>query len=217
MEEMEYPASPYNEGGTLRTRASLLFRLRDWKDNDTWREFYDLYYNFVYRHARGSGLDHHEAEEVTQEVFQACAKNIKTFDPHPRPGSFRRWLGNLARWRVSDKLRERKKPSDTHNNRYPVEEDPRDLIDRIPAPSDSETIRLEEEWRQELYLTALKRIAQKVNPKHYQVFHLHHRDEWPLKRIAAELKISRASAYVINHRLKSQLQQELESLTAKLD
>ncbi|MBC2607484.1 sigma-70 family RNA polymerase sigma factor [Pelagicoccus albus] len=199
---------------TLRTRATLLFRLRDWKDGETWREFYDLYYNFVYRHARGSGLSHHESEEVTQEVFHAVAKNIGKFTPQPRPGSFRRWLGNLARWRVTDKQRERSKPSSPHNTYK--DEEREDPLDSIPAPTASEEARLEAEWQQELYETAVKRLAQRTNPKHFQVFILHHREEWPLKRIATELKITRTSAYVINHRLKSQLQGELKTLDREL-
>lgn len=213
---MGHNSSKPEEAGTLRTRATLLFRLRDWGDGQTWREFYDLYYSYVYRHARGSGLDHHEAEEVTQEVFQAVAKNIATFTPQPRPGSFRRWLGNLARWRVTDKQRQRNKPSDTHRKNF-ADEDHTEIIEKLSSPPDSEALRLEEEWRLELYEAALKRVAEKVNPKHYQVFHLHHRDEWSLKRIANELGISRPSAYVINHRIKALLKTELDTLKTKLD
>jgi hypothetical protein len=41
---------------TLRIRASLLFRLRDWKDKKSWEEFYELYRRQVQGFARRLGL-----------------------------------------------------------------------------------------------------------------------------------------------------------------
>ncbi|HKB89174.1 MAG TPA: hypothetical protein VKC60_01525, partial [Opitutaceae bacterium] len=61
---------------TLRTRASLLGRLQDWKDAGSWDEFYRLYRKLVYGLACRSGLTHVEAEEVTQDVFKRVAETI---------------------------------------------------------------------------------------------------------------------------------------------
>lgn len=199
---------------TMRTRASLIFRLRDWKDDKTWREFWDIYYNYVYRHARGSGLCHHEAEDVTQEVFERVACNIDKFEPQPQAGSFRRWLGNQVRWKITDRLRKKQKHpiADLHD----PESDRTDVIERISS-QESEALRMEQDWKQQLYETAMQRLAKAVNPKHYQVFVLHHKEEWSLKRIAKELGISTASAYVINHRLKGMLNKDLKMLSVELE
>ena len=201
---------------TLQTRASLIFRLKDWKDDGTWREFYDLYYNYVYRYARGTGLNHHESEDVTHEVFQRVATNIKKFEPQPQAGSFRRWLGTQARWRVMDKFREKGKlPIADRKQKASDSENRTDTLERIPSEHD-EDLRLETEWQKQLMESALQRIAQRVNPKHYQVFVMHHLDGWSLKQIASDLKISRASAYVINHRLKAMLEKEVQGLVEDL-
>ena len=201
---------------TLQTRASLIFRLKDWKDDGTWREFYDLYYNYVYRYARGAGLGHHESEDLTHEVFQRVATNIRKFEPQPQPGSFRRWLGNQARWRVIDRIREKGKIPIAQKQRKAGESENRtDTLERIPSEHD-EGLRLEEAWQKQLVETALQRIAHDVSPKHYQIFVMHHLDGWSLKKIAADLKISRASAYVVNHRLKAMLQREVKSLVEEL-
>src|SRR5471032_3311695 len=92
---------------SLLTRASLLFRLRDWKDAASWEEFYRLYRRLVYGLARRAGLMHDEAEEVTQDVFKRVAETIQNFESDPARGSFRGWLMNLTRWRIADKFRQR--------------------------------------------------------------------------------------------------------------
>src|SRR5262245_58373801 len=51
----------------LKTRASLIERLRDRDDRDSWREFFNRYWKLVYGLAIKSGLTEGEAEEVVQE------------------------------------------------------------------------------------------------------------------------------------------------------
>src|SRR5580700_7658355 len=92
---------------SLRTRPSLLFKLRNWEDDASWEEFYRLYRKLVYGFSRRSGLTHEESEEVTQDVFTRVAKTIQNFESNPDKGSFRGWLMTLARWRVTDKFRGR--------------------------------------------------------------------------------------------------------------
>ena len=59
---------------TLRTRPTLLFRLRDWRDEASWSEFYRLYHHFIFSCARRAGLAHADAEEVAQDVFKRVAE-----------------------------------------------------------------------------------------------------------------------------------------------
>jgi hypothetical protein len=60
-------------------------------------------------------------------------------------------------------------------------------------------------------------VAHHVAPQHFQVFQLHHRDQWTLVRVARELGISVPSAYVINHRVTRKVAQEVRRLQASLD
>ena len=53
----------------LPTRQSLLSRLRDWQDQDGWREFFDSYWRLIYNVARKSGLGDAEAQDVVQTTF----------------------------------------------------------------------------------------------------------------------------------------------------
>lgn len=208
------PAQP----SSLHTRPTLLFRLRDWRDEASWTEFYRLYRNFVYGLARRGGLTHPEAEEVTQEVFVRVAESIKDFESNPALGTFRGWLAQLTRWRIADKFRAR--PRDAAGAGTPRRDDAPDAtrtIERIPderpAALDAAS---EEEWQKLVLEAALGRLARRVDAKHFQVFDLCSRQGWPVMRVARELGVNPATIYVINHRLKKELKAEVAALRTSL-
>ena len=47
---------------------------------------------------------------MTQDAFTRVAKTIQDFESNPNKGSFRCWLMNLTRWRVTDKFWDRSMP-----------------------------------------------------------------------------------------------------------
>ena len=198
----------------MRTRSSLLFRLRDWRDTETWREFYGLYRDYVYRHARGAGLSHHEAEDLVHDVFQRVAEKIGEFESREQRGSFRRWLGNQTRWRMIDKLRERQRvPGIGGDSSPPFAGDATGTapINRFPAEADEEA-RWERDWQEQLLDTAMARLGRKVSPTHLQVFQLHRHRGWSLVKISRELGLGLASVYAINSRLTKRLKIEIDTL-----
>lgn len=197
---------------SLLTRASLLFRLRDWDDANSWEEFYRLYRKFVYGLARRSGLTHAEAEDVVQDVFKRVAETIQNFESKPQRGSFRAWLMNLTRWRIADKFRARP-PEAPHSERS---NDGTGTLERLPDPSSEDDSVWETEWQNNLLEVALARLARRVPAKHFQAFELYARQHWPVLRVSRELGLNPASVYLINHRLTKQLKAEVERLRAQL-
>lgn len=206
------PAPP----STLRTRPSLLFRLRDWQDESSWTEFYRLYHNFVYGCARRAGLSHADAQEVTQDVFKRVAETVHEFESDPARGSFRGWLLNLTRWRITDKFRARR-PHEKQPGRprTPDDADRTATIERLPDALDQEEV-WDSEWQHHLLETALARLARRVPAKHFQVFDLYHRQGWSVFQVSRELDVNPATVYVIGHRLTKQLRAEVEVLQKKL-
>lgn len=198
---------------TLRTRPSLLFRLRDWKDEASWTEFYRLYYNYVYGCARRSRLSHADAQEVTQDVFKRVAETIHEFESDPARGSFRGWLLNLTRWRIVDKVRMRKPHEKQESGRRDHGEVA--TLDGL-ADDAGPSLAWDTEWRHHLVETALARLARRVPAKHFQIFNLYRRQEWPVLRIARELGVNPASVYLISHRLTKQLRAEVAELESRL-
>ena len=197
----------------LRTRSTLLFRLRDWKDAASWEEFYRLYRKLVHGLAQRAGLTHTEAEEVTQDVFKRVAETIHEFEANPQRGSFRRWLMNLTRWRIADKFRERPKGAGQGARRE--RDDGTATIERVPDDDDANA-EWDEEWRQHVIDAALERIARRIKPRHFQVFDLYVRQNWPVLKVSLELGIDPASVYLIGHRVTQQLKVEVARLEAQL-
>jgi len=207
---------------TLHTRPTLLFRLRDWKDEVSWSEFYRLYHNFIFGLARRAGLTHADAEDVTQDVFKRVAETIHDFESNPTRGTFRGWLATLTRWRIADKHRARR-PEDrgAAPRREDAPEDRTRTIERVPDPSDTarpwgDTTAEESEWQQHVLEAALARLARRVPAKHFQVFELYTRQNWSVLRIARELSVNPATIYVVSHRLTKQLKAEVTLLQTQL-
>ncbi|WP_221031667.1 RNA polymerase sigma factor [Actomonas aquatica] len=219
-EETPDSAAPVPEEtrSALRTRPTLLFRLRDWRDQATWREFYALYERYVYRYARGAGLNHHEAEDLVQDVFAKVADRIGDFESREQRGSFRRWLGNLVRWRIVDlRRRQQRRPGESHSvSAAPFDE----MADAPPAEmwegDSAEAERWETEWQQRVVDVAMSRLSRQVSPEHLQVFQLRHQKGWSLIRISRELGVGLANAYAINSRLTKRLKTEVERLSTEL-
>jgi RNA polymerase sigma-70 factor, ECF subfamily len=88
------------------TRHSLISKLTDAAATQAWDEFVHLYQPVIYRVARGKGLQHADAEDLTQEVFATVGRKVGEFDC-TRGGSFRGWLQKITRDLVINKLTRR--------------------------------------------------------------------------------------------------------------
>jgi RNA polymerase sigma factor (sigma-70 family) len=210
------PIMSLDQPHSLLTRASLLFRLRDWKDSTSWEEFYRIYRKLVYGLARRSGLSHAEAEDIVQDVFKRVAETIQNFETDPKRGSFRGWLMNLTRWRITDKFRARPIEERREAVRNDATATGTDTIDRLPDPSAGDDAIWEDEWQRNILDAALARLARRVPAKQFQAFELYARQQWPVMRVARELGINAASVYLIGHRLTKQLKAEVACLQAQL-
>src|SRR6266487_6337061 len=91
----------------LATRWTLIERLKNWDDQESWRQFFDTYWKLIYGVAIKSGLTHPEAQDVVQETVISVCKSMHNFKADPAYGSFKAWLLNLTRWRITDQVRKR--------------------------------------------------------------------------------------------------------------
>ena len=79
------------------TRASLLIRIRNPEDSDSWTQFGEVYAPVVFRFLTRRGLQEADAGDVTQNVLLEVAKSIQKFEYEPERGKFRNWLATIAR------------------------------------------------------------------------------------------------------------------------
>ncbi len=205
----------HHPGTSLLTRPSLIFRVREWQDAASWNEFHRLYRRLVYGRARRSGLGHSDAEDVAQDVFKRVAETIRDFDLDPNRGSFRGWLMKLTHWRIADQFERRQKIPPQSPGRGAETMSGTGTMERVPSPPDDED-EWDREWQVHLLAAAGERVARQVKPRHYQVFELYMKQNWPVLRVSKELGINPASVYVIGHRLTKLLKAEVEKLQKQL-
>lgn len=206
-------AQPDDGDDLLLTRHSLLSRLKDWNDQDSWNDFFEIYWKLIYRAAIKCGLTDAEAQDVVQETVLSACKSLPNFHYDPAKGSFRKWLLQLTRWRINGQLRKRQcnihrldDPADASTTTESLE----DLVD--PAAEQVLDTLWDEEWEKGLLHAALERVKQKIDAKHYQIFDLHVVKEWPVARVTRALRVNRTAVYIVKHRVTRLMKQEVDRL-----
>ena len=202
-----------SKDSSLMTRASLLGRLKNWEDAESWEEFAQTYSRLIRGVAVQSGLNEAEAKDVEQETLLSVARTIHEFESNPERGSFKSWLLNLTRWRITDQFRKRAPGvSAVH---APMLDDRTATTERIEDPFSLDAV-WEAEWKKNLLETALLRVGRKVKPKHMQIFDLYSVRRWPASKVARELGVSMVQVYLVHHRVTKLLKQEAAYLEKKL-
>ncbi len=201
----------------IPTRKSLLTRLKNWDDQESWQEFFQTYWRLVYSVALKSGLSDAEAQDVVQETVVSVAKQMRGFKYDPAVGSFKNWLLLITRRRISDHLRKQYQRPPQHIPAKDVEDRTR-TIDRIPDPGGPELEALwETEWQKSLLDHALERVRSRVDPKQFQIFDCYALKQWPVKDVAKTFHVTTGQVYLIKHRLSALLKKEAELLGHRLD
>ena len=150
---------------TPTTRASLLFRLRDWADHEAWVEFVSLYEPVAYRLLRRHGLQDADAREVVQQLLIAVSRSIDRWDPDKDRGTFRAWLRRVTRNMVINWLKARGRSVNAAGG-----SDMLAMLDMLPADAAPETSEFDQELRRALFQRAAEEVKQEVQPATWQAF-----------------------------------------------
>ncbi len=195
----------------IPTRQSLLSRLKNWGDQESWREFFDMYGELIYSLARKAGLTDAEGQDVVQETLISVAKQMPGFKYDPRLGSFKGWLRQITRRRIVDQLRKRRP-----EERLTSSEQTACSLENLPedAGSDFESL-WEQEWQRQLLRNAMRRVKRKVSPKQFQMFDLYVSQQWPMKSIVETLAVSAAQVYMAKMRVSRLLRAEIRQLQSQ--
>jgi RNA polymerase sigma-70 factor (ECF subfamily) len=187
------------------TRASLLVRLRDPRDNAAWREFVDLYAPLIYHYARRQGLQDADAVDLSQEVLLAVVGAVGRLEYDPQRGAFRSWLFTVVRRKLSNWRRgERIRP---HGSGDGAQERLLEQASECP-PSEAEW---QAEWQDRLYAWACDQIRRDVSETTWQAFWSTAIDGRPGNQVAGELGLSIAAVYRARSRVLARLKELLRS------
>lgn len=204
----------------IPTRWSLISRLKDWHDEESWRVFHDTYGNLISSVALRAGLTRDEADEVLQETLLVVAKKVRELKTNSAAGSFKGWLLQTTRWRIADQFRKRGKPDSPHRRQSVSPNDDSDRTDTIGRIVDANGQPLEsfweEEWKANLLKSALVRLKEKAKPEYLQVFDLAVVRRWPVSKVAAALGINIGQVYLAKHRVAGLIRREVARLNSEL-
>jgi RNA polymerase sigma-70 factor (ECF subfamily) len=195
----------------IHTRATLLNRLKDWNDQSSWQQFFDIYWQLIYRFARKAGLVDAEAQDVVQETMKAVAQHMPTFKYDPAKGTFKAWLLNQTRWRIIDQFRKRGPIVPHHTSDGDTARTA--TIERVPDEKslDWEAI-WEADWEKTVLAEAMARVKCRLDPQKFQIFDFYVHREWPPEKVAQTFKVSVNQVYLVKNRVTEMLREEVRRL-----
>jgi RNA polymerase sigma-70 factor (ECF subfamily) len=189
-----------------RTSPTLLGRLRNSPaDEAAWVEFVARYGPRVLAWCRHWGLQESDAQDVTQNVLLALAREMRDFEYDPA-GSFRGWLRTVARraWMRHEEWRRRPGAGTGDSAVW-------DRIDSEPA-GDNLLQQLEEECDRELLEQAMALVKLRVQPKTWEAFRLTALEEVSGDEAARRLDMPIGSVYAAKSNVRRMIQEEMERL-----
>jgi RNA polymerase sigma factor (sigma-70 family) len=201
---------------TFPKTGSLPQALKDWGNDDRWKQFFDTYWKVIYRAGINAGLSDAEAQDVVQETVISVMKGLPGFFNNPKPLSFRSWLLRLTKWRIRDQKRKREKGFE-FRERSPRNSAQTDTVERQPDPAGPDLHAVwDGEWNYALYEAAVERVKSRGDAKDYQLFDLLVIKDVPLAKITETLGVSRARVYLAKFRMLRRIKREMRDLETTL-
>ncbi len=199
----------------IPTRKSLLGRLTNWRDDQSWADFFNTYWKLIYNFAIQRGLTHQEAEEVVQETVLAVAKSIPNFQYEPAKCAFKTWLLTVTRSKIANQFEKRaRRPVTVH-----AEDDSRktSLLDRVPDDQAQQQWEAawDGEWEKNLMDAAIQRVKRRISIEQFQMFDFFVLKGWPARDVAKTLGVTIAHVYVAKHRISKLVKKEIGMLEEK--
>ena len=191
----------------MQTRASLLIRIRDPKDDRAWGEFVRLYAPLLHSYAMKNRLQDADAADLAQDTLRLVLRAAPQFVYDPQKGTFRGWLFTIARNEIR-KFVTRK----AHVNRGTGDTDVKRMLDEMPAVEPSEA-----EWDREFLVhqfhSAAKRIKGEFREATWEAFWRSIVLGEPCETVANELGISLGAVYISRSRVAARIRNEIETVS----
>lgn len=189
------------------TCPSLLAQLRYDASDEAWEEFVEHYGRHIFGWCRRWGLQHSDAEDVTQEILLKLARKLRTFSYDPK-SRFRGWLKTVAVHTWHDFV-------DAQKRRRAVASDRTwELLQSMEARTDL-VQKLETAFDRELLEAAKVRVRLRVAPHTWEAFRLAAIEGRPVPEVAANVGMQIAMVYVAKSKVQKMLQKEIRKLEAK--
>ena len=192
------------------TRPSLLVRLQGERDDDAWAEFAEIYGPLIYRVIRRQGVQHVDAEDLTQQALVAVASAIDRWTPGDRDGSFRAWLFRIARNMLINFVSRRRSQHVGVGGTSFAE-----LLREQPQADPASRSSVDEELHAEMLRWAAQRIRSEFHESTWQAFWRTTVDGEEIPAVAEALNVSLGSVYAARSRVMARLKRKVREFEAE--
>lgn len=182
------------------TRASLILRLADGRDAESWGQFVEIYAPLVFQLACRRGLQQADAADVTQEVLSAVSRAMSRGQYAAGKGTFRGWLLTIARNEVNTALAGRQRREAAGGGTTAQ-------LDLAALPAPDEAAAWETDYQQRLFAWAAERVKEEVQPATWRAFERTAIDRASGDAVAAELGMTIAAVYLAKSRVMKRLRE----------
>jgi len=170
-------------------------------------DWVDAHADYLFNFAVGQVRDVSVAEDLVQETFLAAVKAQNSFGGK---SSARTWLVGILRHKIYDHLRKACRERAVRHDPMPMDEaesweESTLWLHNVAAESQLPSRRMElDEFRANLELA-----LGKLPPRIAQVFQLYEVEERPNREVCARMNISESNLWVMLHRARKQLREQL--------
>lgn len=194
----------------LKTRQTLLLRIRNSEDEGAWGEFVELYSPVIFGFCRKRGLQEADAADVLQEVMKNVSQYIGKFDYNPEKGTFRSWLYTITRNEMNRFFRKRQRqPQGTGRTTIMR------MVEDQPDPEAEAD--WDREYRRQLFHWAANRVKGEFTEQTWSAFWKTAVDQEKAGDVAEGLGMTVGAAYIAKSRVLARIGETIDSIAGEWD
>jgi len=194
-----------------QTHETLLQSLRSSYDEAAWERFTDYYQDYIYSVARQMQLNHHDSQDIVQQVLLKSWKNLKDFEYDPGQGKFRGWLCTVTGNTVKNFLAQRHALLKKTEN---FGESDQNYLSQVRVPEIEKIA--EEEWRHFITNKALALIKNQFSDQVFAAFSQLLEGK-SIAEVSLNLELKENTIYRYRRRIEEALKQEILRLEYQLN
>jgi len=188
------------------TRDSLIAQVCDPANHRAWDTFSQIYRPVVYRLARARGLQHADADDLSQRVLLSVSQAIPEWQRQNSQTRFRHWLQGIARNAIINAL--------TRGPSVPARggTDILNLLQDVPATNPDVERQIELEYQREIYRRAAEIVRNAVQENTWQAFVQTVVEGDSTENVATRMGMSIGNVHAARSRIMRRLQTVVKQL-----
>jgi RNA polymerase sigma factor (sigma-70 family) len=190
------------------TRQTLIARIREQHNDQSWEEFAELYKAYLYSIIIRMGAKESDRDDLVQKALIEIWKSLPKFEYIPGQGKFRNWVFTVTKNICLSHFRTHKR----YQNKIQKANDQGALEHSLS--DDSQELE-EKEWKKHIFKLAWSRIEDDLSETYKNVFLLFSQGK-DVHQISSELELQNNSVHVYRQRVLKRLNREIRFLDDEL-